>query len=169
MWYAGIGSRDTPSNLENIISKIARNLELAGFILRSGGADGADKMFSNGVVRAENKEIYLPWKGFNFSDSELYGVCNAAILTVNKYHPSPSFLSDAGVKLMARNAYQVLGKDLNTPSKFVLCWTPGGKEVGGTSQAIRIAKDKGIPVYNLFSDDIRLKFLNTEFVNSLIS
>jgi hypothetical protein len=57
--------------------------------------------------------------------------------------------------LMARNAMQVLGPEVTCPglfSSFVLCWTLGGEEVGGTSQAIRIAKSKGIPVYNLGSE-----------------
>lgn len=53
---------------------------------------------------------------------------------------------------MARNSYQILGQDLSfdNSSRFVVCWTPGGEEVGGTSQAIRIAKYYGIPIFNLF-------------------
>ena len=43
---------------------------------------------------------------------------------------------------------QVLGEDCNTPSSFVLCWTPNGKEIGGTSQALRIAKHYNIPIIN---------------------
>jgi hypothetical protein len=54
---------------------------------------------------------------------------------------------------MARNAMQVLGPDLKTPSKFVICWTLEGKEIGGTSQAIRIAKDFSIPIYNLGKEE----------------
>ncbi len=56
---------------------------------------------------------------------------------------------------MARNCYQVLGEDLSTPVDFVVCWTPDGAEsetsrkTGGTGQAIRIAADLGIRVYNL--------------------
>lgn len=32
-----------------------------GCILRSGGAEGADTAFENGVRSLYNKEIYLPW------------------------------------------------------------------------------------------------------------
>ena len=45
--------------------------------------------------------------------------------------------------------------DLNTPSEFVICWTPDGsegtttRETGGTGQAIRMAKKRGIKVMNL--------------------
>ena len=52
-------------------------------------------------------------------------------------------------KFHARNCYQVLGKDLQSPSNFVLCWTPGGAVTGGTGQALRIAIDRGIPVFNM--------------------
>jgi hypothetical protein len=37
--------------------------------------------------------------------------------------------------------------------KFVLCWTPGGKDVGGTAQALRIARHYDIYVCNLGADD----------------
>lgn len=53
---------------------------------------------------------------------------------------------------MSRNSYQVLEKDLNTPVEFVLCWTKDGKASGGTGQAMRIAKDKNIPIFNLKTD-----------------
>ncbi len=45
--------------------------------------------------------------------------------------------------------FQVLGSDLETPVSFVVCWTIGGKISGGTGQALRIAKDLGIPIFNL--------------------
>lgn len=151
--------------MEGVIGHIAKLLEKAGFTLRSGGADGADKMFENGV--AEKKEIYLPWKGFNGSDSEFYNICKDADETVDIYHPNPDILSAPARKLMARNAYQVLGTDLKTPSDFVLCWTPGGLERGGTSQAIRIAKDWQIPVFNLFDDQILKSFTDPEFIRLL--
>ena len=62
---------------------------------------------------------------------------------------------------MARNAFQVLGPDLRQPSVFVVCWAPEsryddkGKIMsvnGGTGQAIRIAYDKNIEVFNLNVD-----------------
>ena len=50
---------------------------------------------------------------------------------------------------MGRNSYQVMGKELNDPVLFVLCWTHLGQGSGGTGQAIRIAKHQGIPVLDL--------------------
>jgi len=64
------------------------------------------------------------------------------------YHPYWNNLSYGAKKLLARNVYQVLGYDLQTPSSFIVCWTKDGKGSGGTGQAIRIAKAYGIPVFD---------------------
>jgi hypothetical protein len=50
--------------------------------------------------------------------------------------------------LMARNCYQVLGQNLDTPVDFIVCYTPDEYK-GGTSQALRIARDLNIPYYNI--------------------
>jgi hypothetical protein len=55
--------------------------------------------------------------------------------------------------LLTRNMHQVLGHDLKTPVEFVICWTPGGKDKGGTAYAIRLARDFAIPVFNLANED----------------
>ena len=50
---------------------------------------------------------------------------------------------------MGRNSYQVLGYHLDSAVDFILCYTKNGKDVGGTSQAIRIARDYNIPIFNI--------------------
>ena len=62
-------------------------------------------------------------------------------------------MSDYVTKLMARNCYQVLGEDLKSPVDMIICWTPDGKAAGGTGQALRIANDNDIPVFNLFDSN----------------
>lgn len=54
--YAGIGSRETPRSILDLMTAIARKLEALGYTLRSGGATGADTAFEEGVERL--KEIY---------------------------------------------------------------------------------------------------------------
>jgi hypothetical protein len=66
------------------------------------------------------------------------------------YHPAPYRLSKSGMKLMSRNSYQVLGDSLDNPSSFLVCWTSDGKMSGGTAQAMRIATDFRVPIYNLY-------------------
>ena len=43
----------------------------------------------------------------------------------------------------------LLGEALDRPVDAVVCWTAGGRSEGGTGMAIRIAEDRGIPVFNL--------------------
>lgn len=156
-YYAGIGSRETPREVCMYMTAIAKQLAKLGYTCNSGGADGADSAFERGAVI--NRQIFLPWDGFNGKSVEglnklhntwKYSVPPFNEELVRKYHPKPSALSDAGWKFMSRNSYQVLGEDLDTPVNFVLCWTKDGKASGGTGQALRIAKDHGIPIFNFY-------------------
>jgi hypothetical protein len=159
-YYAGIGSIETPPDIEKFMAKFAVRMEANDFVLRSGGADGADLAFERGVTHA--KEIFLPWKGFNGSTSNLYvknfskEIQEREAELARKYHPIYDKLSYGAQCMMRRNMHQVFGQDLDTPSSFVVCWTQNGKDIGGTGTAIRAAWDNDIPVYNLKNaDDIK--------------
>jgi hypothetical protein len=149
-YYAGIGSRETPIELKEKIKIIVEHLNQKGYILRSGGAEGADSFFEE---FADKKEIYLPWRGFNGNQSLLFNPSTEAFLMAEEYHPNFKMLSYGVKKLMARNCHQVLGQDLKTPVDFIVCWTKNGNINGGTGQALRIAKKLNIPVYNLFFEE----------------
>ena len=148
MYYTGIGSRETPDEVMVIMEALSETLASSGYCLRSGGASGADTAFEN---KATAKEIYLPWNGFNrrFENGVEYIVPPIDLNLINEFHPQPDKLSTSGLKLMNRNSYQVLGRDLATSSSFVICWTKDGKASGGTGQAMRIAMSRNIPIYNL--------------------
>lgn len=144
-FYAGIGSRETPPHILKHMQGLGRRFAASGYVLRSGGADGADKAFEAGCDELSgNKEIYLPWRFFNGNESPLYEVSKEAMDLARRFHPKWSGLSHQSRLLIARNGYQVLGLDLNTPVDFISYWTPGGKILGGTGQALRIAKHYGI-------------------------
>ncbi len=148
--YAGVGARSTPAHILNIMTDLASKLEDNGWTLRSGGATGADSAFEKGISHG-NKEI--------FTVNSLTGkMGEKAYATVDRYHPKPSKLSNYGRMLMARNSFQILGSDLRQPSVFVVCWAPGSRYDdkgritsvnGGTGQAVRIAYDNNITVFNL--------------------
>lgn len=157
-FYAGIGARKTPQDIQDRMLEIAASLESMGYTLRSGNAIGADQAFAKGVKT--EAQIWLPFIGFNpgFSsrhNKHIYEVIypddKEAYESIAKFHPKPSSLNHNGNRLMARNYRQIIGCNGEGDSEFVIAWTPEGKEVGGTSQAIRIAKDFGIPVYNMFN------------------
>lgn len=152
--YAGIGARQTPGWLLPKMTEAAMNLEKMGLILRSGGAKGADAAFEAGVQDKANKEIYLPWAGFNWNNSHRTFVWKDAIALAKKFHPAFHKLTPPVQKLMARNSYQVLGENLDDPAAFILCWTPNGAVTGGTGQALRIAQAYNIHVINLGSTSL---------------
>lgn len=149
-YYAGIGSRETPQDVLSTFKIVATYLANKGFTLRSGGAKGSDRAFENGCDKVNGiKEIYLPWKGFEGSNSNLIvEEGGKAYEIAQKFHPYWHNLSQGARKLQARNSHQVLGSNLNTPSKFIICWTKNGSGSGGTGQAIRIAKNYDIPVFD---------------------
>lgn len=150
-YYTGIGSRETPENILNYMTYLASELEKRKYILRSGGADGADSAFEDGVQEFYMAEIYLPWRNFNNNNSPLYNISDEAMSMAKKYHPRWNHLSQGAKKLHSRNCYQVLGYYLTIPSNFIICWTKDGKVSGGTGQALRIAIDNDIPIYNLYN------------------
>jgi len=149
IYYTGIGSRETSNEILNVFENIGQYLAKSNLILRSGHAEGADQAFENGCDKVNGKkEIYLPWRNFEGSDSNLIVQEGKAYEIAEKFHPYWHNLKLGAKKLQARNSHQVLGKDLNTPSKFIICWTKNGKDVGGTAQALRIARHYEIPIFN---------------------
>jgi hypothetical protein len=160
-YYAGIGSRITPILIQDKMKELGYLLAKQDYILRSGGAPGADSAFEEGCILANGeKEIYLPWKGFNKNLSPLYDISEDAHQLAKKFHPAWNRLKVPAKLLMARNGYQVLGKNLDTPVEFLVCYTSDGcdshksrtSDTGGTGQAISIANHFDIPIYNLQSE-----------------
>jgi hypothetical protein len=163
-FYAGIGSRETPPDIIEMMIGIAGVLREQGYILRSGHADGADLAFERGS--AGQNQIWLPWPGFNYESSQAQGLPHTGHYHIRdnwmadkiaaQYHPNWNACSEGAKKLHTRNVYQVLGPGLGvvqheTISKFIICWTKDGKASGGTGQAIRVAEGYQRPVFNLFN------------------
>jgi hypothetical protein len=126
------------------MTSIATKLREGGFILRSGGALGADSAFAAGA--GKYAEIWRPEHCTPMAEE-----------IAARYHPVWNRLTPYVKKLHGRNAFQVLGGDLATPSAFLICWTPDGClkhsersiKTGGTGTAISIASEYGVIVINL--------------------
>ena len=170
---AGIGSRKINSDAFEQIKNLTVDLieefknTHVDFWIRSGHAEGSDYAFECG---AQNRCIvYLPWKDFGSRDgltlqTNKYILWNSidskirkkALDSVYKYHPYPNNLSPGAQKCLGRDYFQVFGSaPKSDPVDAVVCWAipKGSNEVaGGTGQAVRIANDHNIPVYNLFTD-----------------
>lgn len=152
-YYTGVGSRDTPPVICALMTELAKYLEGLEYILRSGGAGGADTAFEKGAHTL--KEIYLPWPGFNGNKSPLYKITMRATKLASAVHPAWDKCGYGARMLHTRNVYQVLGFDIETPSDFLICWTKDGTATGGTATAIRLAEQHGVIVYNLYKDSVR--------------
>jgi len=157
--YTGIGSRQTPPDILREMAALARELAADGWTLRSGGAEGADSAFEKGAREAGGAlEIYLPWPGFNGRrEGIVMGHHAEAAKIAASLHPIWSRLPQGAAKLHTRNVPQLLGRDLGSPSAFVLCWTADGcvdesgrtRDTGGTGTAIALASRHRVPVFNL--------------------
>lgn len=143
MIYAGIGAQVTPQSVLTLMEQWANYLARIGYILRSGGCKiGADAAFEAGADLAHGpKHIFTPEQAKRNTHWRLHAA---------SFHPNWSKCS-VGVQLLhARNSPVILGANLDKPVDFVFCWTKNGEAVGGTGQALRIAQDAGIPVFNMF-------------------
>lgn len=161
--YAGIGSRATPPDVLELMTSLAVKLASADWVLRTGGAKGADRAFLDGASSGCT-EVYLPWPEYegNF-DFRLARPSQLAYEIAARHHPAWATCSRAVRALHARNCHQVLGEALNDPASFIVCYTPDGsltgdsRKAGGTGQALRVAKTAGVPVFNLQRADHRAR------------
>ncbi|ADQ52943.1 DprA-like DNA recombination-mediator protein [Aeromonas phage PX29] len=147
-----VGTRFPPSQIAGIASKIGRNLSDKGFIGRSGGAIGMDQAWLSDYDPSLC-EIYRPDdKGINVLNFDNFFEAEEM---VKRIIPHFEYLDFYSQWLHTRNAYQVLGRDLNTPSDFLLCYAPVRNKVvqGGTRTAFVLARRNGIPVYNLYDPE----------------
>lgn len=164
-YYTLVGSRETPENSLRDLTVIAQLLAQNGWTGRSGGADGADTCLEegcNGLLSA-SMEIYLPWNNFNgrsaynrfYIDTPKLRNYQNAMKIASDTHPAWDRCSRGARSLHARNVYQVLGKDLATPSTFLLCWaipTRTGVK-GGTNTAVQLAKQNGANIINIYDKE----------------
>lgn len=150
-FYTGVGSRSTPEEILVLMHHLAKKLANQDVILRSGGACGADLAFEYGCNKAQGaKEIFRP-----------YQATLAAMELAAQFHPAWDRLPEYSKRLHGRNSFQVMGRDLVTPSSCLICWTPDGCihhdqrsiETGGTGTAISIASKFKVPTYNLARKD----------------
>lgn len=157
-FYTGVGSRNTPEYVLDDLASIARRLYLLGYVLRSGGAKGADSAFASAVPKGRRviytpKDEILPWA---FWEAQRH---------VPENLPPFSQWKEYTRRLIARNMMQVLGMRGDSPSEFLVCWTPAGLEDGGTGYALRCATAHGVPTYNLKQEDQKTQFY--EFLEAM--
>jgi hypothetical protein len=204
-FYTGVGSRSTPIYLLYMISKLAMIFEQQGFVLRSGCALGSDAAFEDALLYPNTtSEIYIPNK--NFPSKMNTSFKSHYIIPIERYGKSFDGLYRQAMRLIHdlsihkawqrckpyvmdlhnRNMFQVLGLDLQTPSKFTICYTKNGEKLysdtdwntGGTATAINASDLHKVKVFNVGNDQdfLRLKsfiekhehLIDYSFLNDII-
>lgn len=148
MLYAGIGSRNTPNHILDNMRDISKFLYNKLYCLRSGGARGADQAFESGA--GLSKEIFYA-----------KDATKEAIEVAARYHPNWGACIPYVRALHGRNAMIILGKNLNNPVKFVICYCPvvNNEYLGGTGLGVKIALQNNIRVINLFFEEERQRVM----------
>jgi hypothetical protein len=184
-WYAGVGSRETPQDVWDLMYKIGYYMAFSGWGLSSGGAvkkpdappgtDSADDAFLRGALACPQLnpvtmlriylinahwEFYKPDPARGFYDSRSFTeTWDRAMEIAKGVRGSWEGLKENGIALHTRNVFQELGHDLVTPVRETICWAqPVGKQgqvKGGTNTAVKLALARNIPVMNLYLDDAR--------------
>lgn len=156
-YYTAIGSQETPADVLQAMEEVAATLSNDGWTARSGHTTGADQAFERGAN--QKIDIYVPWASYN-KETRAFGKLitydntsgddqRRAQMSVDKYHPAVGRLKDSTRKIHARSYFQVCGRGSEPDSAFLAYWAPtheGKSQV--TDQSIRIAKSRGIPVFN---------------------
>jgi hypothetical protein len=193
-WLTGVGSRETPEDILKLMRIWAAVTYSMGFGWRSGGAAGSDEAFEQGVMQhphfdPSRLEIYLPWNGFEpikggprkfhdpskgYIDSRHLPDYPRAEEMVTYIHPIGDRLRTkrGAFALHTRNMFQPLGRDLNTPSKYLYCYAKPRRETvswegetaqeqelveGGTRSAFFLAKQHRIKCVNFYHDESRIR------------
>ena len=163
--YAGVGSRNTPPAVIELMNLIGKSFASRKFKLRTGDAAGADTAFTQGALSKLSPEeavqlieAYVPYSKVPTKPYERrpdLSVLPALRKIFLETHPKPDALQGYGRELMERNALQVLGPKLNDPIDFLVgALKPkhlqrGTWDVGGTGQAYRLANREGIPIFDV--------------------
>lgn len=156
-YFAGIGSRSTPTLGLRFLRAHSASLIEQGLVLRSGGALGADTACYLPITESSEAEIFLATRRecspvydrhkifFDDMPREIQSQC---MDLAKFYHPNWKACGPIARKLHARNILIVLGRNLRTPVEVVICFTEGAELVGGTRTALVLAKDNNIPIIN---------------------
>ena len=176
MRIALIGSRQLEQKQEyfediKLCYNVCMRLAQLGVTFTSGlceiGMDGiAQKAYSKavdlGLAKESQFEVYVADQ-YNIRRStlprrHLATVRNKDLISeteriASEVHPAWDRCNEWARGMHSRNCHQILGYDLQSPVDAVICWTPDGAVVGGTSTALKLSMKAGIPIFNLGVSD----------------
>ena len=145
--YAGLGARQPPPDVQDLLRRAAAFLAARGWMCRSGGAPGAAAACEAGALAGLRAgapgglTVYLPWptfgrgqraylalgaRGAGLRVAVLGEPRPAAFARAARHHPDWTRLALGDRARHARDVHLLLGPGLDAPAAFVLCWTADG-------------------------------------------
>lgn len=182
-YYTIVGSRDISQWESDTLFDAAYHLSSIGGILRSGNATGSDLAAEDGhyAAMADGLSKHYPdiftvkskghWRPYTtLADVKLndYQAYEDALRLVSEIHPAPDRLNKWMLDLHTRNMFQPLGVGLDNPSKLLIACADklkNGDAGGGTRTAWTLAKQNGIPCFNIRN---RTPYELECFINSIV-
>ena len=173
MFYTGVGSRKQNDKQAADIWHIGEQLAELGYTVRSGNAEGADKLFQESA--GGKAQVFLPYEGFN----KPY-IGRTYLVPEEPKEWALDFLIDSGIyptirkqsqsvqNFHARNVFQVFGLPNEKHSDFCVYSAPEsgyGEVRGGTRTAVETARLLDIPTFNLRIPEERIELV--EFLCTL--
>lgn len=162
-YYTGVGSRETPINIQQLMTEIAMRLNMEGWTLRTGTGSRANTAFQ--VAAGEGADVYFPWNNFNQGEIGTVSSSKASsnlakevwefrmvrhlVSTDGSTSRDWDTLHPSNQAILAKSMCMLLGRNLSVPSDMLICWTPSAKLIGMTAHIICLAALKHIPVFNL--------------------
>lgn len=149
-----VGSREAPAKIIRVAEQMGKALSDRGWIARSGGAIGMDQAFLRFYDPALT-EVYRPDSKNGAINALEFDNWEEAESIAKTYVLHFEYMNLYSKQLHTRNAYQVLGRNLDLRSDMLICWAKesSGIALGGTRTAVLIAKSYKVPVLNLSRPD----------------
>jgi hypothetical protein len=172
-WVAGVGSREVPESILEIMIRLGRTYTDLGFQMSSGDAWDSDRAFLYGAKQSRRysevgARVYLNKDGVNrryveenpfYIDASKFDSTTQATARSMACYARDGFggLNEFGIQLHTRNVYQIHGESLtDTISAIWFYAEPDGrnKVSGGTNTAFQLAKIAKVPlIENLYYAD----------------
>ena len=177
-YFTGICSDDTPYSEKRFLSVVTERLIAEGFFVRSGGLKDGSVPFIAGaeasLLGAGGESsggtppiaVYMPWgaDGDRKADHKVFlDIHQLHHMKTGHYAEVSSFHRDVHLTISHNRALEyetyvpaLLGEDLDTKSRFMICWAPSPTfdeqkritDCGGCmSNAVRIANHHGIQIF----------------------
>lgn len=182
-WFAGVGSRDTPEDICELMGKVSIVFYHLGYGLSSGDARGADRAFWGGALKSIHyrkigARIYLSDEYVRgrkadpsnfFYNAQRFQSFEKAKQMAFEARGSFHGLDEWGINLHTRNVMQIHGASLQDKVEYLVYWAiPVGKVErvrGGTNTSLQLAIKAGIEhrinLYTVAGQLWANQFLNT--------